>query len=515
MAGIDVDVVEVQTAAAKMLPLGPQVTEDGAQTVREWRRSGEFYLAPETPTLLAALDPVVRLTATAGDRIAGLGRVLTAYAEQAGPIIAELRQLRGTSPAGAQAQADQAARVAELTAKLEAIENETARAITALSDPSSVPARLKAGEEVLKAGLVVSVGWATIGQNATFKVTTFADGSVQVTASNGAELGGKFSPGVVELAPNLKLDVGSTWRFQDLPEAERMLERLRLYAHQERTVLLEPGAALGVAVLGGLEPPRPPDLVITEVKGVVNAKGEVQVGELIDATGKFEANRDYTVTRDLAAGTTTISAGREVSFQTNVDRNISSSAAGAEYKPVVSATTAGVYDNQGKLVKVLLTTTQKAQPAGTVELGGKHQIDAGGDKGIDVSGKIVDKQGVSTVTETTTAVDITDADRALAEQWLADEMRDSNGPLDDAGTYYPRTAVPGDAFQNLVHQKGTVSEVRYSDRTSQVGVEGKVDVGPEVGLKATVDQNQLSTEKVEVLGPIGADGERRPVPVPN
>ena len=88
-----VDTEAVRAAATAMVPLGQPVTDHGHQAVLTWRQIGEYYIAPETPVLLAALDPVGPLTATAGGRIRRLGGALATFADAAEPIIAELRRL--------------------------------------------------------------------------------------------------------------------------------------------------------------------------------------------------------------------------------------------------------------------------------------------------------------------------------------------------------------------------------------------------------------------------------------
>ncbi len=86
-----VDTEAVRSAATAMVPLGQPVTDHGDQAIRTWREIGNYYIAAETPVLIAALDPIGPLTDKTGERIRGVGTALATFADAADPIIAEER----------------------------------------------------------------------------------------------------------------------------------------------------------------------------------------------------------------------------------------------------------------------------------------------------------------------------------------------------------------------------------------------------------------------------------------
>jgi hypothetical protein len=509
-----VDTAAIRAAAAAMMPLGQPVADLGDQAIRTWRRIGDCYIAVETPVLIAALDPIGPLTEKSGERIRGLGAALGAFADAAEPIIAELRRLGGGGPV----TPAEAARMAALIEELAAVERDCAAAITALTAFDPRPDRVKTGEEVGKASVAITIGFLKIGQSAVFKETTFSDGSVFLTAVDGAEITGTGALGPIEAGGGVKIDAGSTWRFAGGDEARDFKARLNSYLIGQHAVMYEEGAALGVATLGGLTPIRPPDQVISEFAAPVSAKASGDTG-LVAGDAKVEVTPKETVIRDLGTGTTTTIYSQEGSVEANgtVTPFAVGPGEGIGGQQLVGSTTGVVEDANGRVTKVILTQTDSGQATWSEPVAGPGQ-DPSPPKhaapGLDPSAKIIDKDKGTQVTLTTTTLDVTDDNRAAVEQWVAGGRRDHGSLTGDIRQHYPVAATPGDDFQNALHDRAKVSRVTYDDVTDVAGFEAKVKAGWSLGVEGSLEETSSHAAEGTYLDAPGPDGTRRELPIP-
>lgn len=509
-----VDTEAVRAAATAMVPLGQPVTDHGDQAIRAWRQIGTYYIAPETPVLIAALDPIGPLTEKSGERIRGLGTALATFADAAEPIIAELRRL-GT---GGPVTPAEAARMTALIEELAMVEQACAAAIKSLTAFDPRPDRFKLDEQVDKASAGITIGFVKIGQSMTFKETRFSDGSVFLTAVDGGELSAKDSLGGLEAGGGVKIEAGSTWRFASGFEAEAFKAQLQTYIAAQHAVMYEEGAALGVAAAGGLPPIRPPDQVISEFAVPVSAKFSAD-GGLIQGAGKIEVTPKATVIRDMGTGTTTTIFSQEGSLEANgtVTPLGVGPGTGGGFQGLTGSTTGTVRDADGQLTKVILTSTDSTQETFSEPVAGpgkdpsppKHAA-----PGLDPSGKIIDQDKATQVTLTTTTLDVTDANRAAAENWVAGGRRDSGFLDGDPKLHYPDTARPGDDFQNALHDKAKVTRVTYDDVADVEGFEAKVKAGWTLGVEGSVEETSSHAGEGTYLDAPGPDGTRHSLPIP-
>jgi hypothetical protein len=509
-----VDTAAIRAAASALTPLGQPVADLGDAAIRAWRHIGDYYIARETPVLIAALDPIGPLTEKSGERVRGLGAALATFADAAEPIIAELRRLGGGGPV----TPEDAARMTALIEELAAVERDCATAIRALTGSSLAPDRFKVGEEVAKGAFAITVGPVKIGQSATFKETVFSDGSVLLTAQDGAELTGKGALGPIEAGGGVKIEAGSTWKFASQDEADAFKARLSQYLIAQHAVMFEEGAALGVAAAGGLTPIRPPDMVISEFAAPVSAKVSGDTGVLA-GDGKAEVTPKVTVLRDMATGSTTTTYSQEGYVEANgtVTPFAVGPGVGGGFQKLAGSTTGITEDANGRITKVILTSTDSAQGTFSEPVAGpgkdpsppKHAA-----PGVDPSGKIIDKSKATDLTLTTTTLDVTDENRAAVERWVAGGRRDAGGLTGDIRQHYPVASTPGDDFQNALHDKAKVTRVTYDDVTDVDGFEAKIKAGWSLGIEGSVEHTSSHEAEGTYLDAPGPDDVRREVPIP-
>lgn len=506
-----VDTEAVRSAATAMVPLGQPVTDHGDQAVRTWRQIGTYYIAAETPVLISALDSVGPMTEKAGERIRSLGAALATFADLAEPIIAELRRLGSGGPV----TPDEAARMTALIEELGLVEQACAAAIKSLTAFDPRPDKLKVGEQVDKASAAITIGYVKIGESMTFKETRFSDGTVLLTALDGAEFSGKWSGGGVEVGGGVKIEAGSTWRFYGTDEEGAFRTQLEQHIFAQHAVMYEEGAALGVAAAGGLPPIRPPDQLISEFALPLSAKYSKTFGDVVKVDGKVEVTPKETVIRDFGTGTTTTTVSQEAYLEGNGAVSPSAgvgpgSAFGAQ--GLLGSTTGTVQDSSGKVTKVILTSTGSIQ--GTDSVNGHGKDPAGADPGSDSSVKIIDKDKATQVTVTTTTLDVTDDNWAAVEQWVASGKPDPGFLGGNPNLHNPVTAVHGDDFQNALHDKAKVSTVTYHDVTDVKGLEAEIKAGWTLGPEAGAEQTSSHAGEETYLGVKDGDGVRHSLPLP-
>lgn len=144
---VAVDPAAVRAAAAQLMGGGPALAEQAGIVVRTWAGLGPFYLAPEAPTLLAALDPVRTATEPHGDRLRSAGAALDAFSYEAEAVVSQLEDLRIMAATADPFQAaDLEARAGVLLAQLEEAERTCAAAIRAAAqEPAGAPSELSSG----------------------------------------------------------------------------------------------------------------------------------------------------------------------------------------------------------------------------------------------------------------------------------------------------------------------------------------------------------------------------------
>jgi hypothetical protein len=389
------------------------------------------------------------------------------------------------------------------------------------------PKKCKITEHSEKVSAEVKILFIKVGDNAGFVETTYSDGTVTYTATDGAEVGveggfgtkldvGKLERGAkVDFGAGVKFDYGSTWVFKDAGEATAMRGQLDKYLMEQETLSHDSsgGYAIYLWIHGATDPPKPPSQQVTsfEVKGDVTGKIGLSLPfdtnpdkssgvpdlKLAEAGLKFGASRKWTQIKDLTTGATTWTTAGEVYGQANA----SLGPLAGELKGVLGSSMAIVRDKDNQITRVTLVTTREGKATGTLNAG---QSGPGA--------KASQSDSASAVTITTASLDVTTPEqRALVDQWLAAQGTDPNGAVSPQ-TYLPSTLVPGDAFQNLMYTNATVSNVQYDNVSSKTGFAAEVKLGVAFGIDLSLETTDSRAVEANYLDAPGAGGVRPPVP---
>jgi hypothetical protein len=388
------------------------------------------------------------------------------------------------------------------------------------------PKKCKTAEHSEKVNSEIQIAFLKIGENAGFLQTTYSDGTVTFTATDGAEVGvtggfggkldiGKLEGGVkVDFGAGLKFEYGSTWTFKNADEANAMRKQLDEYLMEQEMLRHDTsgGYAIYLAIRGATDPPKPPSQQVStfEVNGDVGAKVGLSLPfdtdpnsssgipnlTLAEAGLKFGGSRKWTQIVDNITGATTWTTNGEVFGQVSGQGG----PLAGELKGVLGSSLSITRDKSGKITKVSLVTSREGKATGTVNSGQK-----------DLGGNASHSGSASTVTVTTTTLDVaTDAQRALVNAWLAAQANDPDGAVTPQ-TYYPDQLVPGDAFQSLLYTNATVSNVQYSNVTDKDGFAAEVKIGVAFGIDLSLETSDSKATEATYLDIPGQDGTRPPV----
>lgn len=391
------------------------------------------------------------------------------------------------------------------------------------------PVKCKITEHGEKVNSEVKIAFVTFGENAGFVETTYSDGTVTYTATDGASLGvtggfgtkldlGKVERGAkVDFGAGVEFGYGSTWVFKDAHEAEAMKKQLNDYLVEQETLKHDTsgGYAIWLAIKGATEPPKPPGQTVStfELKGDAGASVGLSLpwepGKSADESGvpnltlaqaglKFGGSGKWTQIRDTTTGSSTYTTGGEVWGEASAQGG---PLAGV-LKGLYGSSMAITRDKDDQITKVTLVTTREGKATGTVNGG---QKDLGGNVSTSGSG--------SDITITTTSLDVTTPEqRALVNAWLAAQS-DPDGAVSPQ-TYFPDRLVPGDPFQNLMYTNATVSNVQYDNVSDKQGFAAEVKLGVALGIDLSLETTDSKAVDATYLGTPGGTGVRPPVDFP-
>jgi hypothetical protein len=391
------------------------------------------------------------------------------------------------------------------------------------------PTKCKVTEHGEQVNSEIKIAFIKFGENAGFIETTYSDGTVTYTATDGASVGvtggfgtkldiGKLEAGAtVDFGAGLKFDYGSTWTFANAEEAAEMRQQLDDYLMEQEMLRHDTsgGYAIYLAIHGATDPPKPPSQSVSTFETTLDAEGKLGLSlpwdtdpnsssglpniKLADAGLKFGTSGKWTMIHDNETGNTTYTTGGEVFGQ--LSGNLGP--LGTELKGVLGSSLAITRDENNDIVKVTLVTTRERKATDTVSAG---QADLGG--------KGSQSDADSSVTVTTAALAVTtEEQRATVEAWLAAQQADPDGYVSPE-TYFPDRLVSGDAFQNLMYTNATVSNVQYDNVTDKSGFAFEVKLGVAFGVDLSLETTDSQAADATYLGLPGSDGTRAPVDFP-
>lgn len=534
-AALNRDPAGIRHAAHGLTGASGPVADQGAHVARTWRGCQPFYVAPESPVLVAALDPVVTDTDAVSHRIGQAGRLLGRYADRIEPLLKEIREIVSfVGPVDPATAAARQQRLNALLMELSALDLELAGALRGLvggSEFNPVPGRVKLGDTSAKSGGEITLGVIKIGENFAVVETQFSDGKVMFTLTDGGKLaatvglGEKASAGPagltakVELAPGITVENGSSW-IVPADQAAHFRELFYQYAFRQMAELSPDESIAQGAVLADLTHPLPslppPDLVVTNFEVPVELKGKLDAappGPLdltaagaVGLTAKWSEARlkDGSVVRTFG-GDGSLSGDAKI-YRDDTDPVFSGNADG---KGVSGGTASVTRDPSGRITKVVLTATQDVSN-GLGDKAGPGLADTLDKAKASASGS----QKSSTVDVTTTSLKVDDSNRAIVEQWVGQHEGDPGVALGPSSTFYPATATDGDPFQNVLHTDAQVSKVRYENVTDKLAVGGEASLGLTVGAEVSGETGHGHAVGGTYLDSPGIDGRRVEKPLP-
>ena len=396
-------------------------------------------------------------------------------------------------------------------------------------DPSfnPKPTKCKITEHGEKVNSEIKIAFIKIGENAGFIETTYSDGTVTYTATDGASVGltggfgtkldlGKVERGAkVDFGAGLKFDYGSTWTFKNADEAAAMRKQLDEYLVEQEIIKHDPYYSIKFLWSDPKEPPKPPSQSVTTIETTLDVEGKLGLSlpwdsdpnaksgipnlKLADVGLKFGTTGKWTQIHDNESGNTTYTTGGDVFGQAS--GNIGP--LGGELKGVLGSSLAITRDKDNNIVKVALVTTREGKATSSINAG---QADLGG--------KASNSEGASSLTVTTASLDVTTPEqRALVEAWLAAQQADPNGYISPE-TFYPDRLVNGDPFQNLMYTNATVSNVQYDNVSDKTGFAAEVKLGVAFGIDLSLETTDSRAVDATYLDVPGATGTRAPVDFP-
>ncbi len=389
------------------------------------------------------------------------------------------------------------------------------------------PDRCTVTKRTEKVSSVIKIAFIEIGENAGFIETTYSDGSVAYTATDGGKVGvtggfgaeldvGKLSAGAqVDFGAGVEFDYGSTWIFKNADEAKGLKDQLNKYLVEQESLRHDSsgGYALYLLINGATDPPRPPDLSASSIKVDANATGELGLNlpweqksqgssgdkdedgvpglELAKSGIKFGGSNTWTQLTDNRNGSTTWTTNGEVYGEVSGQLG----PFGKNLSGLLGSSLAITRDKDGKIIRVMITTTRRGQASDSTKVG---QGNLGGE------GK--DENGTGDATVTTTMLKVNDdQQRAVVDAWLA------GGGVVSPETAFPDTLVPNDTLQNLMYTNATVSNVEYDNVIDKTGFAAEVKLGIAFGVDFSLETEDSRAVDATYLGTPGSDGFRAPV----
>ncbi|WP_068402540.1 hypothetical protein [Kribbia dieselivorans] len=332
----------------------------------------------------------------------------------------------------------------------------------------------------------MNIFFIKLGGNSGFVVTEYSDGSVKMTATNGAGIGVEFPPGAgaeaggkkggasVDFGGGLEYGWGSTWNFSSMAEAEAFRKQFDAYRNQWPWE--------------NKPAPRPPDETVTSIKVNAEVEGELGIG-----AGKGKANVE-------GSGTWTT--------RTKVDQTPDN---GKDDTLTTYTTDLSIKGGaEGNIVNITFVSTAE----GSLKGGQKGKVESTKPKGS-AGSKGSAEVGKAVVVTTSLDFDPNDPkSQQIVKDWLGGDNPNHANPLDVVSAPFinPTEKVDGDPFQNLLYERAQVSTVEYDKVKDTQGFAAEVKLGVKLGFDFSLEKSEATAVNATYLGAPDPDGVRRPVP---
>lgn len=412
-------------------------------------------------------------------------------------------------------------------------------------DTQFEPDKCRISEKGEKYASVIKIGFIKIGENAGFVVTTYSDGSVTMTATNGSEVGatggfgadaawGQVEAGAkVDFGGGLKFDYGSTWSFEDAAQAEQFKDQLDDYLYDQWAMTHPVCSPMGICMPRPTKGTKPPPVPSTTFGGIT-VTGEVNAQLGVSATtgtaplteakmteqkvsGALSADAKWTVTNDNK-GTPDDARDDTRTYVTNMTLNpkltsqigLATGGVGSMVGMSLSITK----NADGKITQVKIVSTSEVTGSSGAEVGGSVSNGSGDDK-TSGGGSVKDTttDGDVVVTENVLDLDPSDAaNQQIVTDWLGGNGDYAWPGLVSLNAVDPSVADPSDPFAMLMHNEATSSSVAYDKVTDVQGFALNVKFGLAFGADFTMESSDTKATEAAYLGAPRPDGTRPVIP---
>lgn len=407
--------------------------------------------------------------------------------------------------------------------------------------PTFEPEKCKIHETGDEYSSVIKIGFIELGENAGFVVTEYSDGTVTMTATNGAEIGATGGFGAdaawgelaadasVDFGGGVKFDYGSTWTFEDIDQAEEFREQLDDYLMDQWAMTHPVCTPHGMCIprpTTGADPPPVPSTTFAGVQLTGEVSAELGISTTTGTSpltqaaltqqgiaAQISGNAHWTVTNDnggtpddesddTSTYVTDMALNSEITGQIGLATGGTGSMVGMSY--------AIKKDSDGNIIEIQIVSTSEvtgqsgANGEGEVTQGeGSTQNSGGGS----VSGGTTD--GDVVVTETTLAIDPEDsASQDIVRDWMGGDGDYQWPGLISLNMVDPSTADPDDPFAMLLHNNATSATVAYDHVTDAAGFALNVKFGLAFGADFSMESSETTATEATYLGPPNPDGTR-------
>ncbi|KAE8762968.1 hypothetical protein [Georgenia thermotolerans] len=399
------------------------------------------------------------------------------------------------------------------------------------TDADFLPAVCTIRESTTQTNAKITIAFLEIGQDAGFIVQENADGTVQVTVTDGASLGasggfgaslgGKDSGigGDVSFGAGLSFKNGSQWNFASMDDWTAMEKDLKAYLIQQKQLQGEGAVGMHLYLLltdGYLDKPQEPEQTSWTQAIEISGNGKIGLRDTIPGKDGAEPQDidpnlgvyvdgkladEYVVTENHKTGETSRTYSFTASGEAGGNLVVGNASAWGEQKGAYKITE----NKDGEVISIeFMAERAGGSKAG---LGVQPVTDQGGSAGM--------TDAANTRTVVTTTIEVTDANRHIVEDWVT--AADSNASFGlpvpvPANSQRPDSPVADDAFANLLYQEGRTSERVYDNVEEGWSFGAEFALGIKLGASFGSEEKTATIQDASFLGAPGQDGVRPMVP---
>ena len=353
-----------------------------------------------------------------------------------------------------------------------------------------------------------------------------------VVATDGATLAGVVGVGTkgevngsglgADLSAEAGFDVkaGDTWEFNSKEEMEAFVKHYKDYRFQQEQ--LSSGDLSYMIYLtitdGYLDAPRKADK--SSISGGISAKVKSDAGLRAGTDGdgkksvnlntgiyaKAQADKNYTSQKDNRKGhegehTDTVKYSGSISGGANaVFWGVSGT---GSYEGGMSTT----YDKNGKITEITFTQQTSGDVTWNTTNG---PVKGNGDKTGSGSASTTSKN----THITTTKLKVTDANRAIVNEWLSHayvtDPRSGETTLTiPPNVLNPDSPVPGDSMQQLLYEQAISTESVYDVDGNEISIGGEIALGLKIGGEVSAGNENSKINQQTYLGSPASSGGNR------